>query len=128
MVKIILGLVAAVVAVPMLAAPAAAQRHGGGSHSPYDFNRDGVVDADENREAQADQGYGRRGGGSYSPYDFNRDGIVDRYENRQAQADQVYGGHGGYDGYRQYSPYDLNRDGRVTRGEMRRAQQRRGYR
>lgn len=131
--KIALGIVAAVVAVSSFAAPAAAQNYGRGAYSPYDFNRDGRVDARENRQARIDQsrgGYGgyrgRHGGyGEYSPYDFNRDGRVDARENRQAQIDQ---GYGDYYGYRQYSPYDLNRDGRVTRREMRLAQQRRPYR
>src|SRR5688572_21314509 len=133
--KIALGILAAAIAIPSLAAPAAAQRNSGyGSYSPYDFNRDGRVDASENREARADQDRNDRRGyrsGEYSPYDFNRDGRVDASENRQAQIDAGYDGYGGYDGYeraRRYSPYDLNRDGRVTRREMRIAQQRRAYR
>lgn len=89
--KIALGIVAAVVAVSSFAAPAAAQNYGRGAYSPYDFNRDGRVDARENRQAQIDQGYGDYYGyRQYSPYDLNRDGRVTRREMRLAQQRRPY--------------------------------------
>ena len=122
--KIALGIVA-VAATAGLSAPAAAQGYDNGGFATYDFNRDGRIDARENRAARRDNPPNRNGG--YSPYDFNRDGRVDARENQVAIRDQGYGAYDGYDdyddyGYEDYSPYDLNRDGRVTRREMRQAQ------
>ena len=89
--KIALGIAAAVVAVSSFAAPASAQ-YGRGQYNPYDFNRDGRVDARENRQAQIDQGYGDHyyGYQQYSPYDLNRDGRVTRREMRLAQQGRHY--------------------------------------
>ena len=105
--KIALGIVAAAVAIPSLSAPAAAQYYGGyGSYSPADLNRDGRVDARENRIAAERQGNyycgGYGGYGSYSQADLNRDGRVDRRENRiyqeQIRSGGYYGNSYGYNG------------------------------
>jgi hypothetical protein len=128
--NIALGIVAAVAVTAGLSAPAAAQRYNNGGFATWDLNRDGRIDAYENRAARRNSPPNRNGG--YSPYDFNRDGRVDARENQAAIRDQGYDRYDRYDDYdgyddyddryESYSPSDLNHDGRVTRREMRQAQ------